>query len=210
MTLAGLTGPEEALEKIRLFSDSLQGTKHRLAVFSGDRAIVRTPILQSATRELGFAQEEDMFALLQGDIVMTEAAYYFGERVTGSPRYAALNASCDLVPDRRNCPALLRIKQIRGSDKDAGAKLNLLLRFKRSNSMYLPVLPGDGPDVLCNVIEFDGFCQIRSSDLQLANRVASLSLAGWRIFAAFSSFVISRANPREGEMRRAIEQSCHA
>jgi hypothetical protein len=71
--------------------------------------------------------------------------------------------------------------------------------------MYLPPLPSDAAEVLCNVIHFDGVCQIRSSDLVLANRIASLSLVGWRIFASFSRMVVARANQRECQMRVAIE-----
>jgi len=84
-------------------------------------------------------------------------------------------------------------------------KLNLLLQFKRTDSMYLPPLTVDGEDVICNAIQFDGICQIRSSELLLANRVASLSLVGWRIFSFFSRMVIGRSNPRESVIRSAIE-----
>jgi hypothetical protein len=116
-----------------------------------------------------------------------------------------LNSSCDLVPDRRECSALLRVREIRRSECDVAAKLNLLLRFKRTHAMYLPPLTVDSDDVVCNGVEFDGICQIRSRDLLLANRIASLSLVGWRIFASFAQMVIARSNPREGNMRSAIE-----
>jgi hypothetical protein len=71
--------------------------------------------------------------------------------------------------------------------------------------MYLPVLPDDDPDVIGNVIQFDGICQIRASELLLSDRLASLSLVGWRIFASFARTVIARANPREVLMRSAID-----
>jgi hypothetical protein len=44
--------------------------------------------------------------------------------------------------------------------------------------MYLPALPSDGEPVALNVVQFDGVCQIRSGDLLLARRIASLSLVG--------------------------------
>jgi hypothetical protein len=100
----------------------------------------------------------------------------------------------------------LRIREVRKQEENAKEKLSLLLRFKRTESMYLPVLPCDRDDVLCNVIDFDGICQISSCDLVLANRIASLSVVGWRIFASFSRTVIARANPRECEMRLALER----
>ena len=125
----------------------------------------------------------------------------------GLPKYVLLGSSCDLVPARREAASLLRVSEIRRSDPDAKASLNLLLRFKRSDCMYLPALTTDDSAVICNVINFDGICEARSSDLALANRLASLSLVGWRIFAAFSRVVVARANPRETEMRSSLEQN---
>jgi hypothetical protein len=117
-----------------------------------------------------------------------------------------LSSSCDLVPDRRQYAALLRIKEIREEEPESRTKLSYLLKFTGTESMYLPALPSDAPDVLCNAIKFDGICQIRNADMALSNRIASLSLVGWRIFASFSRMVIARANPRESQMRSALEQ----
>jgi hypothetical protein len=196
-----------ALDAIQRFSEQLKSATERLSVFNADRAIVREPILSDETRALGFDQPEDDFTFLQGDVVVTESAYFLGERITGFPKYVLLSSSCDLVPTRREVASLLRVSEIRRSDPEAKASLSLLLRFKRSSSMYLPRLPVDDAEVICNVINFDGICQIRSSDLALANRLASLSLVGWRIFAAFSRVVVARANPREAEMRSSLEQN---
>lgn len=204
--LSKLSHNEDAIAQIQEFSEALKDTRTRLGVFNADQAIVRAPILPQQTKELGFNEPDDDFSLLQGDIVITEAAYFLGERIGSAPKYVVLNSSCDLIPERRNYAALLRIKQVRESEPGAKEKLNLLLRFRRRESMYLPVLPQDDNDILCNVIDFDGICQIRSADLLLANRRASLSVAGWRIFASFSRVALARANPREREMRVAIER----
>jgi hypothetical protein len=205
--LKDLSHSQVALEAIKDFSRQLNNTKTRLNLFNADGAMIRAPILSDETRALGYDQPEDDFAFLQGDVVGTEAAFFFGERIAGFPKYVVLSSSCDLVPGRRECACLLRVSEIRRSDPEAKASLNLLLQFKRSASMYLPVLPTDNADVICNVINFDGICQIRSTDLALANRVASLSLVGWHIFASFSRMVVARANPRECEMRTALEQN---
>jgi hypothetical protein len=204
--LERLSHSEAALTEIRQFSESLKSTSDRLGIFNGDRAIVRSPILADETRRLGFDLPEDDFRLLQGDVVATESAYFLGERVIGYPKYVVLGSSCDLVPNRRQYAALLRLTEIRRDEPEAKAKLSLLLRFKRSDSMYLPVLPMDRADVICNIVNFDGVCQIKSNDLVLASRIASLTLVGWRIFASFSRSVIARANPRECEMRQSLER----
>ncbi len=85
---------------------------------------------------LGFDRQEDSFTLLQGDIVSTESAFLLGERVT-SARYIALNSSCDLVPGRRQYASFLHIKEVHKDDGDVKKKFDLLLRFKKRESMYL-------------------------------------------------------------------------
>jgi hypothetical protein len=198
---------EDGLRRIEEFSGSFAGTQARLSAFNVDRGLLRSPILQSDTEAYGFRLPEDAFMFLQGDVIRTDSGFFFGERVTGYPKYLVLNSSCDLVVNRRKCAALLRVVEIRGSDRDSASKLGLLLKFTRRDSMYLPCLPDDAADVLCNAVEFDGFCQIHLADLALANRVASLSLVGWRIFGSFARVVIARANPREVQMREALECS---
>jgi hypothetical protein len=203
--LRTLSHSEAALNAIKNFSTGLKNSAERMNIFNAAHAFVRLPISSAETRELGFDAPDDDFRLLQGDIVSTEAAYCLGERITNSPKYVVLSSSCDLVPGRRNHAALLRIREIQEGERDFRAKLNVLLRFAKTDSMYLPPLPSDAAEVLCNAVDFDGVCQIRSSDLMLANRIASLSLVGWRIFASFSRMVIARANERECQMRIALE-----
>jgi hypothetical protein len=125
-----------------------------------------------------------------------------GTRITGRAKYAVLNSSCDLISGRRLYSILLRILEI--NDKQ---KMGELLKFRRRDCMYMPRLPDDPSNLLGNAINFDGISQIETSHLLLANRVASLSLVGWRIFASFSRVVIARANLREVEMRTAIEKA---
>ena len=111
----------------------------------------------------------------------------------------------DLVPGRTAHASLLRILSIRRDEERAKEKLGTLLKFSRRDSVYLPVLPDDPEDVVGNVISFEGICQIRSTDLFLARRIASLSVVGWRIFTSFTRTVLARANPREVELRMAVE-----
>jgi hypothetical protein len=196
---------EEAILAVQAFSNGLAGTKARLDVWNAVNAIVRKPIEYRETSALGFDTPDDRFSILQGDIVQTEAAYFYGERIAGMAKFAALNSSCDLVPGRLAHASLLRILPIKRDEERAKEKLGTLLKFSRRDSMYLPALADDAEDVVGNVISFEGICQIRSTDLFLANRVASLSVVGWRIFASFTRTVMARANPREVELRMAVE-----
>jgi len=204
--LRSLSHSDEAIRAVESFSSLLAGTKERLVIWNGDNAIVRRPVEAGEVAALGFDKPDDQFALLQGDIVRTDTAFFMGERITGLPKYAILNSSCDLVPGRNSYVALLRILPLRRDEDKAREKLGTLLKFTRRDSMYLPVLPDDPPDVVGNVIQFDGLCQIRTPELFLSNRLASLSLVGWRIFASFARAVIARANPREAIIRAAIER----
>jgi len=193
------------MQAVQAFSDSLSGTRTRLDVWNAVNAIVRKPIEYKETSALGFDTADDQFSVLQGDIIQTEAAYFYGERVAGMAKFAVLNSSCDLVPGRTAHASLLRILPIRKDEERAKEKLGTLLKFTRRDSMYLPALADDPEDVVGNAISFEGICQIRSSDLFLGNRVASLSVVGWRIFASFTRTVMARANPREVELRMAVE-----
>jgi hypothetical protein len=203
--LRAISHSEEAIQAVQAFSNGLAGTKGRLEVWNVANAIVRKPIDYGETVALGFDTPDDLFTVLQGDIVQTEAAYFYGERIAAMPKFAVLNSSCDLVPSRTAHASLLRILPIRKDEERAKEKLGTLLKFSRRDSMYLPVLPDDAEDIVGNVISFEGICQIRSSDLFLAHRVASLSVVGWRIFASFTRTVMARANPREVELRMAVE-----
>ena len=203
--LRALSHSEDAIQEVQTFSSMLSGTKERLTIWNADDAILRRPIESGEVAALGFDTPDDAFMMLQGDVIRSESAYFLGERVTGRPKYAILNSSCDLVPGRSSYAALLRILELRRQEENAKEKLGTLLKFTRRDSMYLPVLPDDDPDVIGNVIQFDGICQIRTSELLLSHRLASLSLVGWRIFASFARTVIARANPREALIRSAAE-----
>src|SRR6266566_4654093 len=181
--LSSLSHSEQALERIQSYCAGLKNTQARMLVWNSENAIVQRPIERDSIRELGFNSKDDDFCLLQGDVIRTDSAFSFGERITGHPKYAILNSSCDLVPGRSNSAMLLRIVDIKRSDSNANEKLSQLLKFTRRDSMYVPPLPSDPSDVAGSVLHFDDVCQVRSQDLFLATRVASLSLIGWRIFA---------------------------
>ena len=81
-----LSHSEGAIDEIETFSKGLKDTQERLSVFNADHAIVRPPIGPEETRALGFDGPDDTFAQLQGDVIITESAYFLGERVTGRPK----------------------------------------------------------------------------------------------------------------------------
>jgi hypothetical protein len=145
--LRSISHSEEAIDAVQAFSNSLSGTKARLEVWNAVNAIVRKPIEYKEAAALGFDTAEDQFSILQGDIVQTEAAYFYGERIAGMPKFAVLNSSCDLVPGRAAHASLLRILPIRKDEERAKEKLGTLLKFSRRDSMYLPALHDDAEDV---------------------------------------------------------------
>jgi hypothetical protein len=98
--LRSISHSEEAIQAVQAFSNGLAGTKGCLEVWNAANAIVRRPIEYGETAALGFDTLDDQFTVLQGDIVETEAAYFYGERIAGMPKFAVLNSSCDLVPGR--------------------------------------------------------------------------------------------------------------
>jgi|SRR5579859_430400 len=190
--LRSISHSEEAIQAVQAFSNGLAGTKGRFEVWNAVNAIVRKPIDYAETSALGFDTPNDQFSVLQGDIIQTETAYFYRERIAGMPKFAVLNSSCDLVPGRTTHASLLCIlPNLRGKQRAKG-KLSTLLKFSRRNSMYLPALPDDTEDVVGNLVSFEGNYQIRSSDLFLANRAASLSVVGRRVSVPFSRSVMAQ------------------
>ena len=71
--LANHSHTEVALREVEAFSAMHRDTKERLKVWNGDRVLLRQPIECDHCKQLGFDRPEDVFAVLQGDIVSTEA-----------------------------------------------------------------------------------------------------------------------------------------
>ena len=118
-----------------------------------------------------------------------------------SPNWDAPNATCDLVPERREYASLMAIKSITATTPNAAQLLGEILKFVSTKRLYLPPLPTDPPDVLANFIDFDGIAQIRLNDLLLSRRLASLSLVGWRIFGSMLRTILVRAGASESKLR---------
>jgi hypothetical protein len=109
--LSTLSHSDDAIAVIRTFCVGLKGTAERLAVLNATNAILRRPIEHEDVRATGFDDSHDRFVLLQGDVIRTDAAYLYGERIGGHPKYAVLNSSCDLMPNRS--PSAMLLCQIR-------------------------------------------------------------------------------------------------
>jgi hypothetical protein len=199
--LRSLSHDDLALKLIQVFAQSLGKTKQRQAVFNAPAALIRMPItFDDALRQGVISSQADPFSLLQGDIISSDAAYLMGERLTGM-KFAIASSTCDLVPERRQFAALLRIQPIHAQDPHAKALLGELLSFRSTQRMYLPPLPGDSDDTIANAILVDGLVQVRLSDLLLSTRHASLSLVGWRIFGSLLRSILVRAGEGETLLR---------
>ena len=197
----------DALKAIQDFSRSLKKTRVRQGVFNAEGAlIVRPPISYEEGRKRGLIpDDEDEFTLLQGDIVRLESAYHLGERLQGM-QFLVASSTCDLVPGRRRFAALLPVQPILPGEtlqeqEATKRQLSELLLFTSTRRMYLPLLPGDSDDVIGNAIEFDRIAQARLNDVLSAERVASLSLVGWRIFASHLRAILSRTSEGEVHLR---------
>lgn len=204
MQLRTLSHDEQPLKLIQSFANKLGKTNQRQAVFNTKGALVREPIVYQDVLAQGLIDaREDAFTLLQGDIVSTDTAYFLGERITGT-KFVVASSTCDLVENRREYAALLRIQPIRKDDPEAKNLLSQLLKFISTRRMYLPSLPDDPFEVIGNAICFDGIVQVRLEQLLLATRYASLSLVGWRIFGSLVRTIMVRAGENEVKMRSSV------
>lgn len=202
--LRELSHDDRVLTIIQNFADRLGKTKDRQKVFGAEGALVHQPLEYRDVLATGLVREdEDAFALLQGDIVSSDAAYFLGERLTNM-KFTVASSTCDLVPGRRDYASLLRLQPIFSDNPEAKQLLGEMLKFKSTKRMYLPPLPGDSRNVVANAVVFDGVIQIRLDDLLLATRHASLTLVGWRIFGSLVRTIMVRAGASETEMRSKV------
>ena len=205
--LSTLSHSDEAVRTIEsAVSAQFKKTSQRQIAFATPGVITIEPILyEDVLADGGITASEDRFFLLQGDLVMTEAAYFMGERVAGHPLFAVLNSTCDLVPGRREYASLLRVSPLAGSPDELKSSLYHLLSFRSRRDLYLPTLPHEHPPSLGYSVRFDGVAQIRVDDLLLAHRVCSLTLVAWRIFGSFARVLISRAGENEARLRTKVQ-----
>lgn len=209
--LRSLSHDTSAMDLVKQFAGRLKNTRERQAVFNAPGALTRVPPIEydQVVAQGLISPEDDRFALLQGDVVATDTAYHFGERLTNM-RFLVVNATCDLVPGRREFTSLLPVFPISSgntaeSSDRAKRLLGELLSFVSTRRMYLPPLPGDlERGVIANAVEFDRIAQAYQADILTATRIASLSLVGWRIFAAHLRGNLTRAGENEVAIRQAV------
>ncbi|MGO9179411.1 MAG: hypothetical protein ACLQBX_02190 [Candidatus Limnocylindrales bacterium] len=147
----------------------------------------------------------DEFNVLQGDIIRTDAAYRLGVRIEGAPTYMIATSSCDLVPGRRATALLLPLEPRRKADftsnRQFTAELDNLTLYRPKKYFYVPVLPDDDAGVVYNVAWLDPLAVASNDAVNLAQRRASLSRVGWRIFGALVRELLVREAEDEDIIR---------
>jgi hypothetical protein len=198
--LAPLSHGTEALQLLRNFLKGLGKVSARQH-FLADH-MLRSPIRSQDVRGRMDVEE---FHLLQGDIVRSDAAYTLGDRQIGNPSYIVATSTCDLVPGRRESALLLPVEPRGLDDYQSQQKLESdlgnLVTFRSTRYIYLPALPDDKPDVLFNVAHLDPLAQCANDALALAERRASMTLIGWRVFGGVLRSIQVREAEGEAEIR---------
>ncbi len=200
--LAPLSHGVEALTILR---DTLKGLGPVTARqdFLNERLLC-APITFDVVKDLDPAPE--LFHVLQGDVIRTDAAYVLGVRRIGRPSFVVATSTCDVVAGRRETAHLLPVEPRRPRDYDDPRKLRddlaNLIAFKTTRYFYLPPLPDDEPDVLFNVVRLDPFAQCGNENLAFAERRASMTVLGWRVFGALLRAIGVREAAEEVAIRR--------
>lgn len=144
------------------------------------------------------------FFALQGDIIRTASAFSLGERPRGAS-YTIATSTCDLMPSYgRETILLLPVVPVTGgdeSDEKLRRELGNLVSFRPKRYLYLPPLPDDDQSVLFNVVQLDPFAQARKEDVAVAERRASMTLIGWRVFGALLRSLEVREGAEEVDVR---------
>jgi len=169
--------------------------------------LLRSPIYHEDVAAV-MPQPPDIFHVLQGDVIRTDAAYMLDQRQVGNPSYVIATSTCDLVPERRVTAMLLRVEPKRPSDFADSARLknvlSNLVRFKSTQYLYLPPLEDDADDVLFNVVHLDEQAQCANRDLLAVERRASMTLIGWRVYGALLRTLQVRETAEEVTLRTLV------
>ena len=164
-----------------------------------------TPPLTHAEAQARVDATIEPFQVLQGDVIRTSSAYSLGLRDDRYSTYMIATSSCDLIEGRRTTALLLpvqpRYRNEFASDAELTSLLDSLTTYRPKKHFYLPVLPDDHPDVMCNVALLDPLQVIANEQVNLAERRASLSLLGWRMFGALVRELLVREAEHEVLMR---------
>jgi hypothetical protein len=205
--LIELLGPtshgESGLDSIRLTLETLDpvGRANWIA-----ENLITDPLTHEVALERT-GTEIEAFRVLQGDIIRTSSAYDLGVRIDGEALYMIATSSCDLIEGRRSNALLLPIRAKRRRDfaspQAFGGELSRLTLYQPKKHFYLPPLPGDGDDVVFNVALLDPIHIIANAQVNIAQRIGSLSCVGWRIFGVLVRELLIRQADDEEEMRRA-------
>lgn len=170
---------------------------------------ILTPALSHTDAQSRVDAPVEIFQVLQGDIIRSSSAYQLGARVDGDPTFVIATSSCDLIEGRRSTALLLPVVTRRRTDfendRDLTNTLGTLTTYRPRKHFYLPVLPDDAPDVVCNVALLDPLHVIANDQINLAERRASLSLVGWRMFGALVRELLVREAENEDRMRTTLD-----
>jgi hypothetical protein len=145
----------------------------------------------------------DKFVALQGDVITTSQAYQLGRR-TDEATYMIATSSCDLIPDRRQTTLLLPVRAYKRAEftsEELTSRLASGTLFKQTREFYLPVLPGDDENVVFNGAQLDPLATCANEALVTAERRASLTLVGWRVFGTLVREILIREATEEVAIR---------
>jgi hypothetical protein len=205
--LAPMTHNPAIIARVRQFAAEIgKKTSQRQAVLNLQGVLMQAPIHHTEALERGYSPDSDPFTVLQGDLISTQSAFLMGQRLSGERRFMVLTPTCDLVPERREFASLLEVKPINAQTAKAAELLSSLTAFRRTDAMYLPPTETNlEQGVLGFALVFDGICSISNSHVQMATRLASSSLVGWRVFCAMRQSVLTRAGDDEIALRKVFE-----
>lgn len=201
--LAPLSHGDDALVALQEFLTGLGPWRER-------QRFLNTHLLCAPIRYEGvkaqLAADPGSFFALQGDIIRTDAAFSLGER-TQEASYAIATSTCDLMPSYgRQTVLLLPVAPVTGGgqgDENLRRQLGNVVSFRPKRYFYLPPLPDDDMHILFNIVHLDPFAQARKDDVAIAERRASMTLIGWRVFGALLRSLEVREGAEEVDIRRA-------
>lgn len=147
------------------------------------------------------------FSVLQGDIIKTKAAITSAPLFDYAPLeysyYLVVPSSCSVQPNRYKQVLLARLSPIENIEQEMKTVFVHSVKYESVKTFYLPPIDGEALGEFGFVAIFEEISHIENGLLQSAQRVASLSMIGWRLLNAFLVNHFTRPSSDDVTLRQA-------
>jgi len=150
------------------------------------------------------------FSILQGDVIKTKAAITSSPLFSFDPLiysyYLTIPSSCSVQPNRYKQVLLARLAPIENLENGMKNIFLQSIRFENGKTFYMPPINDETIGEFGFIATFEEISYIENTLLQSAQRIASLSLIGWRLLNAFLVNHFTRPSSDDIKLRQSTNE----